>query len=499
MTLKGYNFYLDGVKMNSLPQASPTFKFTGLSSDTPYEITTEAVDVAGNVSAPSDPLETSTLARTSADDPMNESDMAFIDSVVLAEKGKAAGVAISISGSKGYYTKAYGTDYTDTLTVDDKMHYGSCTKMYAALLICKQIDEGNLSFDDTLEMFEATKGVKYGNIITVKMLLMQRTGIGEVVDAASAFGQAGYLTPTAVGDPMPYIRAAVPQFYPDTQYRYCNSNYILLGEILRQLDIDNGTSRSVADILREDCFEPLELTETEWRLGPYMQPPFSRGWTDNPAYPTIVATITSLPLYWLLGSIYWSLAPGLAGGWHTTPTYEFTAFDPSWSGTAGCLDGTVSDLHKFGEALRDGLLLSPEMIQLRNEVFGPYATYTPAHPFEGPGWMGNGLGIISFCQWRGWNGGAAGYGSALWYNPTNGAVIAIVKNWYGPIEPWVMVMRIIYQFWPETIEKLDEWKVRVHSGLSNLDEFGSGTAYTWHTPGDLNGATQLPHKVRYYL
>ena len=55
MTLKGYNFYLDGVKMNSLPQASPTFKFTGLSSDTPYEITTEAVDVAGNVSAPSDP------------------------------------------------------------------------------------------------------------------------------------------------------------------------------------------------------------------------------------------------------------------------------------------------------------------------------------------------------------------------------------------------------------------------------------------------------------
>ena len=88
MTLKGYNFYLDGVKMNSLPQASPTFKFTGLSSDTPYEITTEAVDVAGNVSAPSDPLETSTLARTSADDPMNESDMAFIDSVVLAERAR---------------------------------------------------------------------------------------------------------------------------------------------------------------------------------------------------------------------------------------------------------------------------------------------------------------------------------------------------------------------------------------------------------------------------
>ena len=44
------------------------------------------------------------------------------------------------------------------------------------------------------------------------MLLMQRSGVWEVVDAASAFGQAGYLTPTGTGDPMPYIRAAPSQF-----------------------------------------------------------------------------------------------------------------------------------------------------------------------------------------------------------------------------------------------------------------------------------------------
>lgn len=499
MAIKGYNFYLNGEKINSLPQPSPVFTFTGLSSATHYHITTEAVDVAGNVSPQSAVLETDTLEHTSADDPMSDADKAIVDGFIAMYKGRASGMQISMSGPKGYYAKAYGKDYgTKDLTIDDKMHYGSCTKMYVGVLICKRIEEGLLSWDNVLEDFETTKGVKNGDIITVKMLLMQRSGVWEVVDAASPFGQAGYLTPTGTGDPMPYIRAAPSQFPPGTQYRYSNSNYILLGEILRQIDIDHGSSRSVADIFREDCFDALDLTETEWRMGPYMQPPYSRGWTDNPAYPTIVATITSLPLYWLLGSLYWALAPGLAGGWQITPTYEFTAFDPSWAGTAGCFDGTVSDLHKFGEALRDGLLLSPAMVQEREETWGPYIIYTPQNPWEGKGWMGGGLGIMSFGQWRGWNGGAAGYGSACWYNPKNGAVIAILRNWFGPIEPWSVVLRIIYEFWPDTID-LEEWKVRVHSGISATNAFGTAKAYRWHTPGDANGVTQLPHKVGYYL
>ena len=500
MAIKGYNFYLNGEKINSLPQSSPIFTFTGLPSNTPYEITTETVDRAGNVSELSDPLETSTLEHTSSDEPMSDADKAIVDAAMLSYQGPASGMQVSISGPRGFYTQAYGKDYgTKALTIDDKMHYGSCTKMYTALLICRQIDLGYLSFDDTLDMFEATQGIVNGDIITVKMLLMQRTGIGEVVDAASAFGQAGYLHPLTGGDPMPYIRAAPSKFPPGTQYAYCNSNYILLGEILRQLDIDNGTGREVADILRQDCFEILELTDTEWRLGPYMQPPYSRGWTDNFAYPTIVKIIQSLPLYGLLGWLYWMVAPGMSRGWPTTPTYEFTAYHPSYAGTAGCLDGTISDLRKFGEALCNGLLLSPKMIQMREEIFGPYAVYEPGNPWEGPGWMGNGLGIINWGQWRGWCGGSAGYGSALWYNPTNGAVIAILHNYYGPIDPLNSFYRIAYTFWPESTLHTDEWIMRQNTGLAANENFGTGAAYTWHTPGDVNGVTQLPHKVGYYL
>ena len=51
---------------------------------------------------------------------------------------------------------------------------------------------------------------------------------------------------------------------------------------------------------------------------------------------------------------------------------------------------------------------SPEMVQAREETWGPYIIYTPQNPLGGERMDGGGLGIMSFGQWRGWNGGAAG-------------------------------------------------------------------------------------------
>lgn len=323
---------------------------------------------------------------------------------------------------------------------------------------------------------------------------MNRSGVREVVGAASAFGQASYLTPTAVGDPMPYIRGAAAMFEPGAAYEYSNSNWILLGEVLRQLDIDHGTGRIVADIFQQDCYDALELANCEWRRTPYMTPPYSRGWNDNMAYPTIVAIITSLPLYWLLGSIYWSLAPSLAGGWQTTPTYEFTAYDSSWAGAAGCLDGTIDALRQWGEKLRDGALLSPAMNQLRAETFGTYTTYTPDGS-NGQGWMGGGLGLMSIGDWRGWNGASAGYSSALWFNVDNGAVVAILQNWFA-ITPFNLFLKIANTLWPESLDHNPGWTLRSTDEVTwGADEFGSGALWPWQAIGDADGTTQVPHKV----
>lgn len=500
MAIRGYNFYLDGVKVNSLPQTNPTYTFTSLPSGTSYEITAEAVDNAGNISDLSDPLDAATLSLE-PDDEMVEADRVIVDALAAETMGSAKGVLVSISGPRGSYTKAYGNDYTSTgaagraLTVDDKMHYGSTTKMNVAVLICRQIDLGNLSFDDTLDMFATTTGVTNGNIITIRMLLENRTGIVEVVDAASAYGQQSYLTPTAVApDFMTYVRGAASSFPPDSRYAYCNTNWLLLGEILRQVDIDHGTGRSVADIVRQDCYDALDLTESEWRTSAYMTPPYSRGWNDNAAYATIAGIVNSLPLAWLLGSYYWSLVPSLSGGWPATPTYEFTAYDPSWPGTAGCLDGTISDLRKFGEKLRDGELLSPEMIQLRAETFpSTYAAYEKAYVWDGPGWIGAGLGLMCIGDWRGWNGASAGYSSALWYNVANGAVIAVMHNYFG-LTPFSLMLKIAYELWPESLDHNPDKVIRP-TPIPSGESFGNTRIFRWAPPGDADGTTELPHKI----
>ena len=521
MTIKGYHFYYrevtepesDWTRATSVPINTVEYNFTGLASHKAYQFASAAVDRSNNIGPMSSPITVSTLGDTVVGDPMVQTDTDAIDALVLANLGKAKGAILSISGPKGYYTKAYGSDYTagKSLTIDDKMHFGSTTKMNVALLICHQIDLGHLSFDTTLDQFETIDAVTNSDRITIKHLLMNRSGVYECMDAASAFGQASYLNPTGVGHPIPAIINQPAQFEPGTKYSYCNSNWMLLGEVLRQIDAQYGAGRTTPEIINQDCYSTLGIYgESEWREGPYMTPPYSRGWCDNPAYPTIAQMINSLPNFLgLLTGIYWSLAPLFSGGWPTTPTFEFTAYDPSWPDAAGCLDGNIASFRKFGEALYNGTLLSPAMIQLREEVFSTYYPYgpaqnqniglsfTPKNEWEGTGWMGAGLGLISWGSWRGWNGTVAGYGSALWFNVDNGTVIAILHNYFH-LDQFTTFMKIAHYLYPDSLANPD-WKMRMNTGLAADNTFGSGTLWKWHAKGDTYGATQLPHRVGYYL
>ena len=512
MSIKGYKFYYrpvtdpesEWVNVNGVPQADPDYTFEGLTAGTEYEISAIAVDEANNESDMAEPLAVTTPAHLPSDDPMSASDVAIVDSLVAAGYGKAKGVLLSITGPKGQYSKAYGYSYTDAggagraLTLDDKMHYGSTTKMNTALLIFRQIDAGHLSLDDTLDTWSTTAGVTNSDRITIKMLLMNRTGIYECMGAAAAFGQSSWLHPTSKADPLPAIRGQPSSFEPDTSYEYCNSNWILLGEVLRQLDILHGTGRTTPQIFQQDCYDALGITDCEWRPSPWMTAPYSRGWTDNLAYATIASIVASLPLSAWLGWFYWSIVPLFAGGWPTTPTFEFTAYDPSYPDAAGCLDGTVIAFRKFGEALRDGTLISPASRQLRSETWCTNTKYTPTGPDNGPGWIMAGLGIMQIGEWRGWNGASAGYGSALWYNVYNGAVVAIIHNYFG-LDPFALFLKIAYALWPGTTSYTEPWTMRQAASLTAGDEFGTGSLWTWHALGDADGDANLPHKVPFYL
>lgn len=509
MTIKGYHFFMrevtdppsDWVRVTEVPMAYVDFTYTGLDSSSNYEFASVAVDAGNNQSVMSPVLKASTLTYTTLDEPMSTSDTSVLDKMVTDAidsykgEGISGGCLLGIVGPKGTYYNSYGSAYGRTLTIDDKMRYGSITKMATATLILAQIDAGHISFGDKLNQY--VTGIANGDQITIKMLLMMRAGIRDYIQQDPTVSQSYFLNPTATFDPMPYIKSYKPMYEPDRGFNYSNSCYFLLGKILEWCDETYGTGRDIRTIVLEDFLVPFGMTESEWPTGSYMTQPYSRGWAINAAYQMIVSTVNSLPLAGLLGWLYWMLVPMIAPGIPLTPTVEFTAASTTWGGAAGALDGPIHDLVKFGVGLCEGTLLSANMKKIREETFNTYIVYTPTAPWMGNGWSGAGLGVMQFGTWLGWVGNLAGYNSSVFFNTESKSVIAIMFNEMDA-SSYNLFLQIAYKLFPDSLDAA-EWKLRVNTGLAATDTFSKGGAYVWHATGDSDGVTQLPHKVGYYL
>ena len=490
--LKGYNIYLDEEKMNNAPVAeSAAFQITGLNSGTDYSdrIWVAAVDNAGNESTPvsiadiEGPASAVTTTPT-PDDLLGEEIRTAIDGFVAANlkpNTKCDGAIIGVKAPEGSYYKAYGGDRTadSPLTLDDKSRYGSITKMYTSLLVLKRIDDGLLSLDDKLDQF--VTGVQNGAQITIKHLLMMQSGIKDYLQQDAAVQQQYFLNPTAAFDPLPKIRSYAPLFAPGTSSSYSNSNTFLLGMILEWVDAQYGTGRDIRTIMIEDLLIPLGLVETEWPTAVNMTPPYSRAWATNAALPQIQSMLG--PFAFLAGVL----------GYPTTEEIEWTAVHPSYAGAAGVLDGTIADLVKFGEAIASGALLSPEMEQLRNETFVTYTFYTPVNPWDGPGWLGFGLGVIKYGAWLGWVGNLGGYVSVMFANPDTGAVVAVLMNHMDNAVSIVdLGYRICYLLDPESTLDTQAW-VRP-SAIASASSVRSPSVYVYHDP-----TNEVPADVPLYI
>ena len=496
--LKGYNIRLDGAKMNNAPVAElGGFQLTGLSSSTDYSsrITVTAVDNAGNESAPVSLADIEVSAVTH--DPAPEgvelplSVRTAIDGFVaerLKPHTKTDGCVLGIKTPDGSYYKAYGGDRGKTLTLDDKMRYGSISKMWCSLLIIKQIDEGHLSLTDTVDMY--IDGIPNGDKITVLNLLVSNSGLKDYLQQDPAVQQQYFLNPTSTFDTMAYIRSTPPIFEPggtappgSGNGTYSNSNWVLQARILEVLDAEYGTGRDYRTIILEDSVEALGLESVEWPpIGVnYMTPPYSRGWMINAALPVIQSILG--PFAFLAGLL----------GYPTTEEIEFTAVSTSFPDAAGALDGTVADLVKFGEAVVSGALISPEMFELRNEIFVPYLTYEPVNAWDGPGWMGFGMGVIAWGDWFGWLGSLGGYQSVMLANMVNGAVVALICN-HAQAASGDLAFRICYELYPESTLTLPTFKIRPTT-IASTAVVNEPGVYVYHDP-----TSQIPtDDVPFYI
>lgn len=387
MAVIGYDFYINGVKDNSTPQPA-TYTFSGLQSATAYNITAIAIDGAGNRSAQSPVLTASTLAVAPPplESPLSAPDMAAVDAFItplLYPNQTTPGVIISITGPRGYYKKAYGYNAPGVsggidgrpLTTDDHFRMGSITKTFTAMAFWQAVDDGLVHLSDTLETY--VPGVPNGTTLTLEQIITMRSGVYEYTSNLGVLlnillNPAG---PYSQAQALALIKGNASTFAPGSKYTYENSNAILIRAVVEAV----RPGRTFPDILQQDIFDPLGLTETKWPTDP------------------------NIP------------APAMSTG----------QFNPELAGAAGALTSTIGDLTKWAKAMRDGALLTPATWNLWTGTFPSTVANPGTHP---PNNFRYGHFLASFGSWMGHDGSVANYGSACVFDTISGATVSVVTN-----------------------------------------------------------------------
>ena len=239
---------------------------------------------------------------------------------VSDSKGESAGVAVG----KG------SLETGQAPPMDGEVRVGSNTKTFVAVVVMQLVQEGKVGLDEPIETYlpGLIKGEGIdGSRITVRQLLQHTSGLPEYTDTTPGSGDIfqikdHYIPPrdlldTALGKPA--------AFEPGTQWKYTNTNYVVLGMLVERV-----SQRPVGEQIDQRIVKKLGLSHTYF---------------PAPGEEKIRGTH---PQGYHLS----------AGG----KLEDITEMDPAWAWAAGAMVSTPSELNTFFQAVFDGRLLSQASI-----------------------------------------------------------------------------------------------------------------------------------------
>jgi D-alanyl-D-alanine carboxypeptidase len=262
---------------------------------------------------------------------------------------------------------------------------GSLTKTMTAVVILQLVQEGRLSLDASIESI-LPGAVPNGTNISVRQLLNHTSGLYNYVDDVPTFWTTQLTTLLlhvwAPSDLVAISHAHAVYFAPGNGWKYSNTNYILLGQIIEKI-----TRNSFAQEVTARILIPLGLNST-----------------SIPATPDMPAGSTQ-------GYFWWSGTRN-----------NSTRVDPSFGYSAGNAISTSDDLIVWLAAVIDGTLLDN---QRKTDMF----TFVND---QGAVTQGNdalyGLGLYKFSPgWIGHSGDFVFGGQASLYG-YNGWMFAVQTN-----------------------------------------------------------------------
>ncbi|OMG07298.1 serine hydrolase [Actinomyces naeslundii] len=297
---------------------------------------------------------------------------------VSDSKGESAGVAVG----KG------SLETGQAPPMDGEVRVGSNTKTFVAVVVMQMVQEGKVGLDEPIETYLPGlikgEGVD-GSRITVRQLLQHTSGLPEYTDTTPGSGDIfqikdHYIPPrdlldTALGKPA--------AFEPGTQWKYTNTNYVVLGMLVERV-----SQRPVGEQIDQRIVKKLGLSHT------YFPAPGDR-----------------------------SIKGTHPQGYHLSAggkLEDITEMDPAWAWAAGAMVSTPSELNTFFQAVLDGRLLSQASIDEMKKGVD-----------TGAGGAVYGLGLIGTplsCGGTSWghNGGIHGYRTYDAVGPDGTAVTVAV-------------------------------------------------------------------------
>lgn len=136
-------------------------------------------------------------------------------------------VYVTKNGKKLYehYSGMASMESDTSISAETRFRIGSITKTFTAILIMQLVEDGELSLETTLDNFYPK--IPNAKIITIRHMLNHRSGIANMTAQPDFLG---YMTLKQSQQQMEKrISAFKPVFEPNSQHRYSNSNYVLLG------------------------------------------------------------------------------------------------------------------------------------------------------------------------------------------------------------------------------------------------------------------------------
>lgn len=173
-------------------------------------------------------------------------------------------ILISVDGislceyARGFADKSNATPNTSAT----KIELGSITKQFTAAAIMLLQEQGKLSVYDTVDKY--IPEYDFGDEMTIENLLNMTSGIPDFLNSMiylNNIHEIDMMQPCSFDDVLSFANSNGIEFTPGSSFKYSNTNYMLLGEIIARL-----SGVTYEQFVENNILKPLGMTNTTMNM-----------------------------------------------------------------------------------------------------------------------------------------------------------------------------------------------------------------------------------------